>query len=65
MITSLTPSPECNLPPLPDPIEPKIVGFPTPETIVVTKTDMIAIVRYVSSLHDWVHAAAGCIEAAK
>lgn len=64
-IPSLIPSPECHLPPLPDPIEPKVVGFPTPETVMVSKSDMVEIISYVTGLHDWIRAAAACIEATK
>jgi len=58
----IVPPPTCDLPPLPDPIEPKVVGFPTPETVMVSREDMVSIISYVTGLHDWVHAAAGCIE---
>ncbi len=54
--------PSCSLPDLPDPIQPQIVGYPTPEQILITKTDMIAIVDYVNALHDWVRAAHDCLE---
>jgi hypothetical protein len=54
--------PTCDLPPLPDPIEPTVVGFPTPETVMVSKSDMVSIISYVTGLHDWIRAAAGCLE---
>jgi hypothetical protein len=59
---SLIPSPTCDLPALPDAIEPKIVGFPTPDQVVVSKSDMALIINYVTGLHDWIHAAHACLE---
>ena len=55
-------SPTCDLPALPDSIEPKVVGWPTPEQVVVSKSDMIGIITYVTGLHDWIRAAAACLE---
>lgn len=59
---SLIPSPTCDLPALPEPIEPQIVGLPTAETVMVSRSDMGAIVGYVTGLHDWIRAAAACLE---
>jgi hypothetical protein len=57
--------PSCNLPELPEPIAPTIVGWPTPDEIVVSKSDMVAVLSYVQALHDWVFAAAACIQAGR
>ena len=61
---SLTPLPECRLPDLPLPIRPAI-GFPTPEEILITKTDFALIVAYVTGLRDWIDAAAGCLQGSR
>lgn len=58
---SLIHSPTCDLPALPDPIEPQIVGFPTPDEILVSKSDMASIIIYVTALHDWIRAANACL----
>jgi hypothetical protein len=58
----IAPRPTCNLPELPAPIEPKVVGFPTPDEVVVSKSDMVAILDYVQAMHDWIGAAAGCLQ---
>jgi hypothetical protein len=50
------------LPPLPGDLAP-IVGFPTPETIFVSKTDLASMIVHVTALNDWIRAAAVCLAA--
>ena len=56
----VAPRPVCNLPALPGPIAP-VVGWPTPETVLVSKSDFVLMLQYVQGLRDWIEAAAGCL----
>ena len=60
-VVSLTRSPTCHLRDLPAGVLPN-VGFPTPDTILVSKTDYAAMIAFVQSLRDWAVDAKGCIE---
>ena len=42
-----------------------MVGFPTPDTVMVSKSDMALIIVYVTGLHDWIRAAHACLESRK
>ena len=60
-IVSLIHSPTCNLPSLPD--SPTVtVGFPTPESVMVSKTDYAQMLVFVAGLRDWIAAASACLE---
>jgi hypothetical protein len=52
----------CALPDLPGPITP-VVGWATPDQIMMSKADAIEIVNYVRALRDWIEVAAVCLEA--
>lgn len=54
---------ECKLPSLPLPLT-KPVGFPSPDgaQIFVSLTDWATLGAYVLGLHQWIEAAAPCIE---
>lgn len=59
---SLIHGPRCNLPSLPG--SPTItVGFPTPESVMVSKSDYAGMLLFVEGLRDWIFAASACIEA--
>ena len=61
-IVSLTLGPKCNLPSLPD--GPTItIGYPTPESVMVSKTDYAQMLVFVEGLRDWIYAASACMEA--
>lgn len=52
--------PTCNLPSLPD--APTVtVGFPTPDAVMVSKTDYAQMLAFVDGLADWIVAAEGCL----
>lgn len=59
--TSLIPSPKCNLPAMPDAIEPKVAEA-TEDMLLISKADVGSIITYVDALHDWVRAASACLE---
>ena len=54
------PAPICDLPPFPDPA-PVAVGFPDPDSIMMTKTDFQALLMYVEGLRFWIEAAGACL----
>lgn len=58
---SLIPRSECSLPALPSDLSPA-VGFPTPETILVSRTDFALMIAHVNQLNRWIEAAAACLE---
>lgn len=52
--------PTCNLPSLPD--APTVtIGFPTPDDVMVSKTDYALMLTFVAGLQDWILAAEGCL----
>jgi hypothetical protein len=51
----------CNLPPLPMPIQ--LVGMPSEQGLLVTKTDMQGLVVYLVGIRSWIDAAQLCIGA--
>lgn len=56
----MEPRPECHLPELPLGIVPN-VGYPTPESIMVSRTDFALMLEYVAALRDWIEAASECL----
>jgi hypothetical protein len=52
--------PMCNLPAIPTPVNPP-VGWPTPETILISKSDFVEMIQYVDGLRAWIEAAAVCL----
>ena len=57
----LSKSPDCRLPELPGPIKP-VIGWPTPDTVMVSKSDMVEILEYVAAMRDWIQVASACLE---
>jgi hypothetical protein len=57
---SLIRSPKCNLPSLPPDVHPT-VGFPTPETVMVSKTDYAEMLAFATAAGDWIRAANACL----
>jgi hypothetical protein len=49
------------LPELPGAIKP-VIGWPTPDTVLVSKSDMIEILAFVQGLKDWIEVANSCLE---
>jgi hypothetical protein len=49
------------LPELPGPIKP-VIGWPTPDTVMVSKSDMVEILEYVAAMRDWIQVASACLE---
>jgi hypothetical protein len=62
---SLTRSPTCNLRALPSGVSLTNVGFPTPDTIVVSRTDFAEMIAFVTELRDWALDARACLEAGR
>jgi len=60
--TIAAPPLECALPELPGPIAPTI-GWPTPDQVMISKTDFLLMIDFVSALRDWVFAAQACFDA--
>lgn len=59
-ITVVAPRTPCLLPALPAPFE--LVGMPTPQGIVITKSDMAPLAGYLVAVRGWIAAAQICIE---
>ena len=57
-------APTCNLPSLPDTVLVN-VGFPTPDDILVSRTDYAMLLAFVDELRDWIAAASACLEAGR
>jgi hypothetical protein len=55
-------APKCDLPTLPT-TEPVAVGFPTPDRVLISKSDFGAMLAYVAGLRDWIVAANDCLQA--
>jgi hypothetical protein len=49
------------LPAFPDPA-PIAVGFPTPDDILITRTDFANLLAYVEGMRAWIEVAAGCLK---
>ena len=49
----------CSLPPVPD--IPVAVGYPSPDSIFVTTTDLEALTRALVHMTTWLRAAAACL----
>lgn len=61
-MVSLIPSPTCHLRELPRGVLPN-VGFPTPDTVMVSKTDYAEMIAFVEALRDWAEDARDCLNA--
>jgi hypothetical protein len=49
------------LPELPGPISP-VIGWPTPDTVLVSKSDLVEMLAFVQGLKDWIEVANSCLE---
>jgi hypothetical protein len=58
---TISKNPDCVLPELPGAIKP-VIGWPTPDTVLVSKSDMIEILAFVQGLKDWIEVANSCLE---
>lgn len=54
--------PSCHLRDLPEAV-PVAVGFPTPDSVLISKTDYAAMIAFVQALRDWALDAKACMEA--
>src|SRR5690606_16597809 len=53
--------PSCHLRELPAAV-PVAVGFPTPDSVLISKTDYAEMIAFVSALRDWALDAKACLE---
>ena len=58
-MVTISKSPDCHLPTLPVPFQ--IVGMASPDGILVTKSDIADLARYILGLRNWVNAADACL----